>query len=147
MGENLQSLTIDGLVDEVDGIEDALYEPYWEPVTGHPDGTTYIYVGDDADNLYISLDITMDNTNEFGEDWAAVKIGGKSFEINDFDETYGVCGFGTTSKVSYKHQTCEFKIPKSEIESGSVDFKLSYYGTGGGGGPTRAWWPADRVGR
>ena len=65
-------MNVDGLIDEVDGKQKPLYAPYWKPVTGHPYGETYIYVNDDKENVYVSLDITMDNTDEYGLDWAEI---------------------------------------------------------------------------
>jgi|GEM_PF-2193901 len=38
-------------------------------------------------------------------------------------------GFGITSKVSYKHQAYEFRIPKAIIGNDNIEFKLGYYGT------------------
>jgi parallel beta-helix repeat protein len=125
--------TIDGLLTETDGIISPTYTVYWTPNSGHPDGYTYIYTSQDEDNVYISLDLTSDNTNEYGLDWAQVTFltadGEKSFKIDDYNDEYGKCGFGLTSKVSYKHQTCELSIPKSEIASEDLLFMLEYYGT------------------
>jgi len=134
--QNLEnSITVDGVINETDGISSPQYSPFWRPTTGHPDGHTYIYISDDQHNLYISLDITMDNTDEYGEDWAEITVilengEEKIFRIDDFTDTYGKCGFGMTGKVDYKHQTCEFSIPKSEIGNDNFNFSLRYYGTG-----------------
>ena len=60
------------------------------------------------------------------------KIGDKKFKVTDTDSTYGKCAFGLTDKVSYKHQTCELAIPKSEIDTTkTIAFSLYYYGTYG----------------
>jgi fimbrial isopeptide formation D2 family protein/uncharacterized repeat protein (TIGR01451 family) len=125
---------IDGTIAVVDGTT-ALLRETWHPVSGHPVGDTYVYISDDADNYYVSLDVTSDNTNETrGEDfWKIFTLDGKEFFVNDFTATYGVCGFTTTSKVSYPHATCEMKIPKSEIGSSTLDFRMLYYGTSQGG--------------
>jgi PKD repeat protein len=135
MGSNTGSITVDGLITETDGTV-ALYSPFWSPATGHPDGYTYIYACDDDQYVYFSLDITMDNTNEYGDDWAELTIlksdgSGQAFRITDFDTTWGRSGFGLTSKVSYKHETCEFAIPKSIVGDEDIKFGLAYYGTGG----------------
>jgi len=134
MGSNTASITVDGLITETDGTV-PLYSPFWSPATGHPDGYTYIYACDDDQYVYFSLDITMDNTNEYGDDWAELTIlksngSEQAFRITDFDTTWGKTGFGLTSKVSYKHETCEFAIPKSIIGNGDIEFSLAYYGTG-----------------
>jgi hypothetical protein len=133
MGSNPGSITVDGLISETDGTT-PLYSPYWNPSSGHPDGYTYIYVNDDAENVYFSLDVTADNTNEFGEDWAELRILSidgteQKFRIDDTNTEWGKFGFGLTSKVSYKHKTCEFAIPKSIIGHNNVEFTLLYYGT------------------
>jgi hypothetical protein len=133
MGSNTGSITVDGLIAETDGMI-PLYTPYWQSTSGHPDGYTYIYVCDDEEYVYFSLDVTGDNTNEYGEDWAEITIlqpdgSRKAFRIDDYDNTWGTSGFGLTSKVSYKHQTCEFAIPKSIIGNENIEFTLAYYGT------------------
>ncbi|MFC1923974.1 Calx-beta domain-containing protein [Chloroflexota bacterium] len=133
MGSNIGSITVDGLITETNGTV-PLYAPYWQPTSGHPDGYTYIYVCDDEEYVYFSLDVTGDNTNEYGEDWAEISIlqpdgSEKAFRIDDYDNTWGTSGFGLTSKVSYKHQTCEFAIPKLIIGNENIEFNLAYYGT------------------
>jgi hypothetical protein len=135
MGSNSGSIVVDGSINETDGTT-PLHSPFWQPATGHPDGYTYIYVCDDSENVYFSLDITPDNTQEYGEDWAEITILTSEgtehvFRIDDFDDSWGKTAFGRTSKVSYKHQTCEFSIPKAIIGTNNIDFKLRYYGTAG----------------
>jgi uncharacterized repeat protein (TIGR02543 family) len=135
MGSNIGSITVDGLIAESDGTV-PLCASFWRPDTGHPDGYTFIYLCDDEQYVYFSLDVTCDNTNEFGEDWAELNIllpdgSETAFRIDDFNATWGKPGFGLTSKVSYKHQTYEFAIPKALIGNGDVQFNLAYYGTAG----------------
>ncbi|MDY6950219.1 MAG: hypothetical protein SWE60_01795 [Thermodesulfobacteriota bacterium] len=135
MGSNIGSIVVDGSIHETDGIA-TLYSPFWKPSTGHPDGTTYIYVCDDSENLYFSLDVTADNTQDHGEDWAEITILTSEgtehvFRIDDFDDTWGKTAFGRTSRVRYKHQTCEFRIPKAIVGNEDIDFRLRYYGTTG----------------
>jgi uncharacterized repeat protein (TIGR01451 family) len=133
MGSNPGSITVDGAITETDGSV-PLYVPLWQPSSGHPDGYTHIYVCDDSENVYFSLDITSDNTNEYGEDWAELSIvtsdgTDQVFRIDDFNDSWGKAGFGLTSNVSYKHQTYEFSIPKTVIGNEAIEFKLAYYGT------------------
>ena len=129
LGSNSGSLLIDGKITETDGTK-PIYRPFWEPTSGHPNGYTYLYAKDDAGYLYFAADITADNTNDIGPDWIAITIGDKEFKVTDADDTYGKCAFGLTSKVAYKHQTCELKIPKSLITvTPVVSFTLRYYGT------------------
>lgn len=124
---------MDGTIAAVDGTAPQQRETVY-PLTGHPTGDIYTYVSDDANNYYVSLDVTSDNTNETrGEDfWKVITLDNKEFFVNDFTATYGVCGFTMTSKVSYPHATCEMKIPKSKVGSNTLDFRMSYYGTMGG---------------
>lgn len=135
--ERIKSLDMDGRLDEVDGQDEPQYAPLWQPVTGHPDGETLIYLSNDEEYWYLALDITMDNTDEWGEDFTEVVVlqGGEErvFRVDDFTDEYGVCAFGLTSAVSYKHQTCELNIPREELSGEQIDFFLRYYGTGGGG--------------
>jgi len=128
IGSNPGSITADGAIGEVDGTAPS-YSPYWVPSSGHPSGYAYVYIRDDSQNVYFSLDVTGDNTDEQDQDWTELIIGGKTFRIDDSNDTWGRCGFGLTSKVGYKHQTCEFSIPKSDIGDGDFGFVLRYYGT------------------
>ncbi len=133
IGSNPGSIFIDGCISETDG-NTPDYIPYWQPTSGHPDGYTYIYICNDDDNVYFSLDVTSDNTREIGKDWAEIAVltsegTERKFRIDDFDDTWGQSAFGTTSKVSYKHKSCEFAIPRAIIGSDDIEFKLRYYGT------------------
>ena len=130
MGSNSGSLVLDGKLDETDGTT-PLYTSYWIPTSGHPEGNVYLYAKDDANFLYFAGDMTIDNTDDIGSDWISITIGGRKFKVTDADNTYGTCSFGLTSKISYKHATCELKIPKNEISNytTTVPFVLGYYGT------------------
>ena len=124
---------IDGSINETDGIVSPSYITFWRPSSGHPEGYTYIYTSQDDNKVYISLDVTSDNTNEYAQDWAEITFstitGYKSFKIDDLHEEYGKCAFGLTSQVPYKHKSCEFAIPKNEIGDDNAGFRLRYYGT------------------
>ena len=136
LGTNNKTLTIDGKIDEVKDMTPT-YSPYWVPSTGHPEGNVYFYVTDDTNYLYLSADIAIDNTDDVGSDWMSLTINGKRFKIDDNDSTYGMCAFVLTDKVSWKHQTCEMRIPKNEINTTKpISFILNYYGTLGQGGYT-----------
>jgi len=129
-----EALQIDGKINEVDKIKEPLYSFFWQPGTGHPANYTYLYVSDDKNYLYLSADITSDNTNDSGNDWAKMLVrtisGEKEFKIDDFNSQWGKCSFGLTSKVPYKHVACEFKIPKNELPSSNeINFAFAYYGT------------------
>ena len=132
---NNKSIKVDGTLSQVDGLVKPTYSALWHSNTGHPDGYTYIYMNDDAKNVYLSYDITGDNTNEHGPDWLKIialntKDGKqKTYKINDDPSQYGQCGFGLTSKVSYKHETCDVEIPKSDLVGNQLNFYSLYYGT------------------
>ncbi|MGB4966039.1 MAG: hypothetical protein WBO77_02940 [Microgenomates group bacterium] len=135
--QNNGSLTIDGLLTEIDGLVDPQYSPFWTAGTGHPSNNTHIYIKDDADYVYFAVDITLDNTNEFGPDWLKIIAQNTTtgepveYRVDDYHDEYGKCSFGLTSKVPYKHQTCEIRIPKKVLTENKLDFILRYYGTGG----------------
>lgn len=124
---NQMTMTVDGTLDKI--LNEPIHTLFWKPDSGHPDGFTYVYASDDKDYLYISFDITSDNTNEIGEDWAELHIDDHVFRITDDDQQWGAFGFGYTDKVSYKHQTVEFCIPKSYLASDIISFGFRYYGT------------------
>ncbi len=129
-------LQLDGILSEEDNLGEALYVFPWVAGTGHPTGDTYVYMSEDEQYLYVGLDITMDNSNEFGQDWVEfnahlLEDKKESFKIDDYNDEYGLCGFGESDKVSYRHQMCEFKIPLEELPSENFAFSLRYYGTGG----------------
>lgn len=136
--KNNGSLTVDGLLKEVDGKSSPTYSINWHYMTGHPSNPSYIYIVDDNDYVYIGADITGDNTDEFGQDWFKIlvhnAVGGqtKEFRVDDNSPEYGTCAQGMSSKVSYPHQQCEIKIPKSEIDGNELNFVMRYYGTGSG---------------
>lgn len=132
LGTNVKTLIIDGFIDEVSNMTPT-YSPYWSPTTGHPSGKVYFYLMDDNNYLYLAADVTLDNTNDTdGQDWISLSLNGKTFLVNDNSDKYGKCSFGLTKNVSYKHQTCEMRIPKSEINTqNEILFNLGYYGTMG----------------
>lgn len=132
---NEKTITIDGVINEVDGVEKAEFSPLWIPGTGHPIGSPFFYFNDDSQYVYLSADIVNDNSDEWGTDWIEITVYNtesgvpKTYRVTDLVDTYGKCSFGLTSKVSYKHQTCELKIPKTEIIGDVVEFSIQYYGT------------------
>lgn len=130
-GQSVLTPTIDGLINEGDGNLELVDQVMWRPSTGHPDGETYIYAANDEAFFYVLLDITMDNTDEAGEDFAEIFMGDESYRIDDETDTYGRCGFGMSDRVEYSHQMCEFAIPREELPSDSFEFGVRYYGTGG----------------
>ena len=131
---NYGAVNMDGFIQENDGIITPQYSELWRPVTGHPQNYLYLYVQDDAEYVYFSADITPDNTPDQDQDWFQVSIEGAdgkvdAFRVSDNNQQFGKCAFGLSSKTSYKHQTCELRIPKALLNSQSIDFSVQYYGT------------------
>ena len=110
----------------------------WAPVTSHPDSTLYAEFSADSASLHVSLDVTPDNTEDPGFDWAEIRVntanGVKAFRINSTDTTYGIGSFVYNDRVSWEHKIYEFDIPLSEIEASlgdTIEFKVGVYGTAG----------------
>jgi hypothetical protein len=136
-GENKTfDIEIDGEIFEVDNIKIPSYTYLMKPTTGHPESDVFIYNYYDEENMYFLIDITADNTNELNEDWIKLILYENNSEIeyliNDTFMDFGKCAFNRTSKVLYKHQTCEFKVPLVNNLS-DLGYRIEYYGTGGGG--------------
>ncbi len=109
---------------------------FLSPGSGHPEEYAYVWVKNDEENLYVTVDFTSDNTFDGEKDYAAVysPAGGdlKYFKIDAFDETYGKVYFTYTDKVPYQHKLYEFAIPLSELDaddSGEIDLAFALYGT------------------
>jgi len=127
LGSTYQPIMVDGILEKTLG--SPTHQVLWEPASGHPNGYTYIYVTEDEHHLYFSFDITCDNSNEFGDDWAEICINNQIYRIDDFHTQWGKLGFGYTEKVSYKHQMAEFCIPKPKTSEEVIEFTFRYYGT------------------
>lgn len=126
------SFVVDGSLDEVG---EPAFAAFLQPVTGHPAGNVYGYVRSDGEHVYVALDVTIDNTNEPGEDWAALTVkmwdGVKRFYADTQERQFGVSAFEYTPAVDYQHKTYEFRLP---VDAGAeLEFFLEYYGTAGGG--------------
>ncbi len=109
--------------------DEAEFSTYWEPSSGHPDGYTYIEISGDDENLYFDLDITGDNSHEFGEDWVEIKVDDNRFYVDDLNSEYGECWLAFTDKVDYRHKVCRLEIPRKMLPEEKFDFVLRYYGT------------------
>jgi len=90
--------------------------------TGHPSGYTYGWVSNDAENLYVKIDFTGDNTLDGDKDYAKVYIktgaGVKEFKVSVPETKWGAPSFKYTDKVEYQHKVYDFKIPLTEVGSG-----------------------------
>jgi len=130
------SITVDGDIAEVAGIE-AFIAEYVVPASGHPAGTIYSWLMNDAQNLYITFDVTPDNTMDGNEDYVKAYIktsdGLKVFKVSLLNTVWGVPGFRATERADYEHKVYELKIPFSEIGLAdgqmSLEIAFSAYGT------------------
>ena len=134
-----KQLTIDGILDEINGIE-PFFKEYCVPGSGHPEGYIYCWVMNTDEYLNVILDVTPDNTMDGDKDYAAVyvntKAGLKEFKVSVPETKWGKPAFTYTDKVDYQHKIYEFKIPIEEIgceSSESLQLAFSVYGTVGPG--------------
>lgn len=102
--------------------------------SGHPDGYVYGYVSNDKNNLYVTMDVTPDNTIDENGDWAKihVKVGDetKVFLVDDNNTDYGYAEFVYNDKVVYEHKVYHFTIPLNELgNQPSLELAFETYGT------------------
>ena len=102
--------------------EKLLFKEYCRAGSGHPNGFTYGWVGDDAENLYVRLEFTPDNTLGGERDYAAVHVktesGIKTYKVSALKRKLGNSEFTYTDKVDYQHKVYQFKIPLSRAWRG-----------------------------
>lgn len=130
------NINLDSDISEVSGKESFMSE-YVIPVSGHPAGTIYTWLMNDTENLYITFDVTPDNTMDGNEDYVKAYIkttdGIKVFKVSLSDTTWGIPGFITTERANYLHKVYELKIPLSEIgmanDQNNIQIAFSAYGT------------------
>jgi hypothetical protein len=130
------SINVDGDIPEISGKETFMAE-YIVPASGHPAGTIYTWLMNDTENLYITFDVTPDNTMDGNEDYVKAFIktidGIKVFKVSLLDTTWGIPGFITTEQANYEHKVYEMKIPFSEIgivnDQNNIQIAFSAYGT------------------
>ena len=95
------------------------FEEFSGTGSGHPSGFTYGWVGHDAENLYVTLDFTPDNTMDGDKDYAKVYVktdtGLREFKSSMSEIRWGRPNFRYTDKVLYQHKVYEFKIPLKEM--------------------------------
>lgn len=130
------SINVDGNITEVSDKETFMSE-FIVPASGHPAGTIYTWLMNDAENLYITFDVTPDNTMDGNEDYVKAYIktkdGVKVFKVSLLDTVWGTPAFITTERANYDHKVYELKIPLSEIElandQNNIQIAFSAYGT------------------
>lgn len=95
--------------------ERPLFQAYSVTGTGHPSGFTYGWVRNDADNLYVTLDFTPDDTTDGGKDYAKVYVktaeGLREFKVSVPETKWGRAKFTYTDNVAYQHKVYHFRIP------------------------------------
>jgi len=135
MGSERRDITLDGDLAETDGLVAPHESLYWVPGTGHPPGEVWITVSEMDEGVVFSFDLTIDNTDEEGQDWIEVVLydaetkSRQSFRVDDENDAYGACAFGMTSMADYPHQTCEVMVPREALEGERFSYYVRYYGT------------------
>ncbi len=132
------SLTVDGNINN-EGLGTPFFKESGKTGSGHPDGFTYGWVFNDAQNLYVAMDFTLDNTLDGEKDYAKVYVntptGLREFKVSVPEPRWGKPGFIYTPRVSYQHKAYEFVIPLkdlgiSQINAGeTLSLAFAAYGT------------------
>ena len=130
------NINVDGDISEVLDKETFMSE-YIVPASGHPDGTVYTWLMNDTENIYITFDVTPDNTMDGNEDYVEAYIktseGVKVFKVSLLNTVWGMPGFTTTERANFEHKVYELKIPLSEIgmsnDQNNIQIAFSVYGT------------------
>jgi hypothetical protein len=124
--------------------ENPFFKEYSVTGSGHPSGFTYGWVGNDKENLYVTIDFTPDDTMDGDKDYAKVYVktehGIRDFKVSVPETKWGTPDFTYTDKVAYQHKVYDFAIPLKEI--GVTDVKrqrelvlaFATYGTASAGG-------------
>lgn len=131
LGCNPRSVKVDGKFED---LGTAFESRYMISSTGHPAGTAYIYVSNDAQYLYACADFTGDNTFDYGKDFFKVfaKVDGtvKEFKQTSNGLEYGAAAMQYTDKVAYEHMYYEMRIPLDQLgNTNKLQLAFSLYGT------------------
>ncbi len=104
--------------------------------TGHPNAYTYGWVWHDADNLYVHMDFSGDNTYDGLKDYARVYVNTddeiKMFKMSVAETRWGNPEFIYTDTVKYQHKVYPFTIPLSELGDAApetLELAFAAYGT------------------
>ncbi len=124
MGSNRGRLILDGeLADE--NLGDPFFAEYSPTGTGHPDATTYGWVRDDGEYLYVAIDFSGDNTMDGNKDYSKVYVntpaGLREFKVTAEEMKWGRPGFTYTERVIWQHKVYEFAIPLDELGTDTSD--------------------------
>jgi hypothetical protein len=103
------------------------------PDSEHPDGTAYIWVYDDAQNVYFVADWTSDNTCDDGDDYFTVHIddgaGVKAYTQYSDGGPYGQALFDFTATIDYRHMYYIISVPKAGLAANTLKVGFELYGT------------------
>ncbi|MEO8691843.1 MAG: hypothetical protein ABI397_03615 [Candidatus Saccharimonas sp.] len=108
-------------------------------ISGHPDGTAYIWVFNDDKNVYFVADWTSDNTFDKGSDFFRVHLddgtGVKNIaEHSDIRKgENGQAIFAYTDNAVYQHMYYTIPVPLSQLKSDSLKIGFELYGTASAG--------------
>jgi uncharacterized repeat protein (TIGR01451 family) len=115
-----------------------LFTMEWSPFSKHPDGTVYAKFSTTPSALLLYLDMTPDNTLDYGGDWAELRVempeGFRNFRMSHTQTQWGRSEYTYTDKAAWQHKTYNFTIPFAELGAGiggTIRFRMGYYGTGG----------------
>lgn len=130
-------ITVDGLLDGI--AEDKPFLRAFYPCgSGHPSSDFWVWVGNDDETLFVSMDFTADNTVDGDKDYTKVFVrtaaGVREFKASEPDTRWGRPGFGYTPRASWEHKTYEFAIPLAELgadarSGGPLELAFAAYGT------------------
>ncbi|NLK64837.1 MAG: S-layer homology domain-containing protein, partial [Tissierellia bacterium] len=134
LGSNIGTVNIDGNIEEINDREPFVKE-FRKTGSGHPFGDVYFWVMNDDENLYVIMDLSVDNTYDGDKDYGKVFInsteGIKEFKVSVPETKWGNTSFIYTDKVpTYEHKVYEFKIPLSELgKPEKIEIAFAVYGT------------------
>lgn len=133
INSNFGTVIADGNIEEIKG-KDPLVEEFRKTGSGHPFGYVYFWVMNDEENLYVTMDVTVDNTYDGDKDYGKVYIntseGIKEYKVSVPETKWGNTSFTYTDKVPYEHKVYEFKIPLSELgNQDEIEIAFAVYGT------------------
>ena len=114
-----------------------------KPVSNHPDGTAFIWIYDDALNVYFVADWTSDNTYDDGADYCAVYVkdgsGVKKYSQHSDGGLYGTSFFAATGSADFEHMVYIIAVPKADLNSSTIIVGFEMYGTAIASLFTTAW--------
>ncbi|WP_158301665.1 X2-like carbohydrate binding domain-containing protein [Paenibacillus mesophilus] len=132
------TIVLDGKLDEVAAMPLFMKE-FARPATGHPSNYLHTWVFNDDDYLYVTMDVTPDNTMDDWKDYAKVYVktaaGVQEYRLSLYETAWGQTSFVYTEHAVYEHKLYEFKIPLSALNSGSnwLQMAFEFYGTSASG--------------